>query len=142
MPQRFFPPFSVGANVSNQAITDAFRCKNIGGIRYSTATKTIVLILNYNFGIYDNSSNADDGEFYFAGEGQEGDQCMNRGNLRLNNAAADGIELHLFESLVNEPGYRYRGTVETVGEPRIERQTDRNGNERDVFMFKLRRCKQ
>ena len=139
MSQRFYPPFAIDSSVSNREIMDAFQCKNIGGIRYSTVTQTIVLILNHNFPIYDNSSNVSEGEYYFAGEGQEGDQKMDRGNLRLNNARADGIEIHLFESYADEPGYRYRGVVEVVGAPNQERQPDINGNDRNVFVFKLKR---
>ena len=139
MPQRFFPPFAVGSNVSNQEIMNAFQCKNIGGIRYSTVTQTIVLILNHNFPIYDDSANAENGIFYFAGEGQEGDQMMDRGNRRLNNARLDGIEIHLFESYATEAGYRYQGWFEVIGEPTQELQPDKNGNARNVWMFRLKR---
>ena len=139
MSQRFYPPFAIDSSVSNREIMDAFRCGNAGGIRYSTATQTIVLILNHNFPIYDNRSNAAEGIYYFTGEGQEGDQTMDRGNRRLNNAKADGIEIHLFESMTDEAGYRYRGCVEVDGEPTQETQPDINGNARLVWVFKLKR---
>ena len=139
MKQRFFPPFDVGTNVSNKEIMDAFRCGNAGGIRYSTATRTIVLISNHNFHVYDNRPSEEGGTFYFTGEGQEGDQRMDRGNRRLRDAAINGIEIHLFESFADEPGYRYQGVAEVIGAPSVERQADKNGNTRNVFMFKLKR---
>ena len=128
----------IGQAFSNNEIMAIFKCKNSGGIRYSTTTKTIVLIANHNYPLYhDRSTNVED-IFLYTGEGQEGDQNMTRGNKRLRDSKKDRITVHLFEHFPNVSGYIYGGPVELDGEPYQEVQPDMTGNPRKVYIFPLR----
>ena len=48
----FKPPFEVGAVVSNAVLTEAFQVGNMGGMRRSKKTGTIVLISDNTKGLY------------------------------------------------------------------------------------------
>ena len=128
-------PFVIGESVSNRVIMDTFKCKSIGGIRYSTATNTIVLIANHTFKPYVNCCAHDESIFFYAGEGQQGDQEMTRGNKRLRDS--QGISVYLFEHFSDSRGYIYSGSVK-VGEPYQETQSNENGESRRVWIFPLK----
>ncbi len=71
------------------------------------------------------------------GSGQEGDQTLTHRNKSLYNAEKDGRTIHIFES--PEPNeYLYHGIAEVDGYPLTARQLDKNGQMRNVLIFKLR----
>ena len=133
----FKPPFEVGAVVSNAVMTEAFKVGNMGGMRRSKTTGTLVLISDNTKGLYSDKWN--DGVLHYTGMGKIGDQALDKTqNKTLAESKNNGVEVHLFE--VNEPGkYTYSGVVELAGQPYQETQPDDNGNPRKVWMFPLKK---
>jgi len=133
----FKPPFEVEAVVSNAVMTEAFKVGNMGGMRRSKTTGTLVLISDNTKGLYSDKWN--DGVLHYTGMGKIGDQALDKTqNKTLAESKTNGVEVHLFE--VNEPGkYTYSGIVELAGQPYQETQPDDNGNPRKVWMFPLKK---
>ena len=134
----FRPPFEIGAVVSNAVLTEAFKVGNMGGMRRSKATGTLVLISDNTKGLYNDTWH--EGILRYTGMGKIGDQTLEGNqNKTLAESNTNGIEVHLFE--VDEPGkYSYSGVVELAGEPYQEEQPDDNGKPRKVWMFPLRKA--
>jgi hypothetical protein len=85
-----------------------------------------------------------DGCFNYTGQGVEGHQTLTRNNKGLLNAADSGLPIHFFvrpatilASRKRAP-YTYVGQV-TLGDPRfvVREAPDKNGNARNVFVFRL-----
>ena len=133
----FKPPFEIGAVVSNAVMAEAFKVGNMGGMRRSKTTGTLVLISDSTKGLYKDKWN--EGILHYTGMGKIGDQAIDRTqNKTLAESKENGVEVHLFE--VNEPGkYTYSGVVELAGKPYQETQPDDNGNSRKVWMFPLKK---
>lgn len=133
----FTPPFEIGAVVSNAVMTEAFKVGNMGGMRRSKTTGTLVLISDNTKGLYSDKWNK--GILHYTGMGKIGDQSLDKAqNKTLAESKENGVEVHLFE--VNEPGkYTYTGVVELAGKPYQETQPDDNGNPRKVWMFPLQK---
>ncbi len=133
----FKPPFEVGAVVSNAIMSDAFKISNMGGMRRSKTTGTLVLISDSTKGLYHDKWN--DGVLHYTGMGKIGDQVLTGNqNKTLAESGENGVEVHLFE--VNGPGkYSYTGVVKLTGKPFQEIQPDDNGNPRKVWIFPLRK---
>lgn len=133
----FKPPFEVGAVVSNAIMTETFKVGNMGRMRRSMTTGTLVLISDNTKGIYGDKWN--EGILHYSGMGKIGDQALDKTqNKTLAESGKNGVEVHLFE--VEEPGYyTYTGVVELAGKPYQETQPDDNGKHRKVWMFPLRK---
>ena len=128
------PSFAIGTTVDNETLRNEFRCSTQGGMRRSLITNTLVLISKK--GLYDDRWNGD--IFYYTGMGQLGDQSLDyKQNKTLAESKFNGVEVHLFEGLENRR-YTYRGIVELAGEPFKEKQRDKNGTVRAVYVFPLR----
>lgn len=48
----FDPGLKIGQILKNADIVDAFKCGNMGGMRRSKATNTLVIVSDYTKGIY------------------------------------------------------------------------------------------
>ncbi len=133
----FKPPFSIGEVVSNAVMTEAFKIGNMGGMRRSKTTGTLVLISDNTKGLY--SDKWHDGILHYTGMGKVGNQTLDGNqNKTLAESETNGVEVHLFE--VDDPGkYTYAGVVELAGKPYQETQPDDNGNSRKVWMFPLKK---
>ncbi|HAS79793.1 MAG TPA: restriction endonuclease [Fusobacteriaceae bacterium] len=121
--------------LENKEIAECFLCSNQGGIRKSKRTNTIILLAKFDNCSYKHRKDKD--ILYFTGMGKKGDQEMKRQNKSLLNAKKEGFAIHLLE-LYKEKEYIYKGEVELISNPIIERQLDDNKEERDVFMFPLK----
>lgn len=126
---------SIGGNITNQEISKIFKCGNMGGMRSSTVTKTLVLISDHTKALYDDRWDGD--TFYYTGMGKLGDQSIARANRTLVNAKEMGYTIHLFE-VFRRAEYIYRGEVELAGKYEFENQPDSEGNPRKVIIFPLR----
>ena len=133
----FKPPFSIGDVVSNAEMTEAFKVGNMGGMRRSKATGTLVLISDNTKGLYNDKWR--DGVLHYTGMGKIGDQTLTGNqNKTLAESGTNGVEVHLFE--VDNPGeYTYSGVVKLAGQPYQETQADENGNPREVWMFPIKK---
>ena len=134
----FKPPFEVGAIVSNAVMTEAFKVGNMGGMRRSKTTGTLVLISDNTKGLYHDKWH--DGILHYTGMGIIGDQVLrDNQNKTLAESDTNGVEVHLFE--VDTSGkYTYQGVVKFAGEPYQETQPDDNGDPRKVWIFPLKKA--
>ena len=133
----FVPSFSVGSVVTNQELFREFQCGNMGGMRRSKATNTLVIISDHTKSLYDDKWFGN--ELHYTGMGKTGDQTLEGNqNRTLAESKTNGVEVHLFEVL-EAAQYIYQGVVELSGDPYQENQKDEIGSLRKVWMFPLRK---
>ena len=134
---KFTPPFVIGDIISNAEMIETFKIGNMGGMRRSKKTGTLVIISDNTKKLYNDKWNND--ILQYTGMGKIGDQILTGNqNRTLAESNINGVEIHLFE--VDNPGeYKYSGVVKLVGEPYQEIQPDENGMPRKVWIFPLRK---
>ncbi|MDO5292361.1 MAG: HNH endonuclease [bacterium] len=133
---KFDPEYEIGQIVSNAEIVSRFACGNMGGMRRSHRTNTLVIVSDYTKGLYhDKWIN---GVLHYTGMGKTGNQDIQWSqNATLAKSSTNGVGVHLFE--VMDPGeYIYCGRVMLVEEPYKEIQLGEEGKEREVWMFPVR----
>ena len=90
--------FVVGNVYSNNEIASTFKCSNMGGMRRSIATNSLVLIAKHVNPLYDDQW-TEEGILNYTGMGTVGDQSISFGqNKTLATAKQNGIKVYLFES--------------------------------------------
>lgn len=131
----FVPSISIGDVITNGRLSDVFKCGNMGGMRRSKQTNTLVLISDNTKGLYHDQWH--DGRLLYTGMGKVGDQVLDGNqNKTLAESNTNGIKVYLFE--VNTPGqYTFTGRVKLAAEPYQTTQPDDNGNDRKVWIFPL-----
>lgn len=128
----------VGRTYSNNEIANTFKCSNMGGMRRSHETNTLVLIAKHNNPLYDDQWSSD-GILNYTGMGTTGDQSItNSQNKTLAVAAKEGIKVYLFESYADNE-YYFEGEVELAGPIFQAEEIDAEGNLRTVVKYPLRR---
>jgi len=125
-----------GEAISNTELARRFACSNMGGMRRSHKTNTLVLVSDPHKGFYTDTWHGN--TLHYTGMGKTGDQGLNEGqNRTLANLATNDVDAYLFE--VFEPGhYTFIGRVELDDEPYQADQSDSDGNPRRVWIFPLR----
>ncbi len=129
-----FVVFTVGEAYTNKDITEMFKCGNMGGMRRSLTTNSLVIVSDHTKELYDDKW-VDD-ILHYTGMGKRGDQTLSSQNKTLAESNDSDIEVHLFEVL-KPTEYIYRGEVYLASEPYREIQKDEDGNERSVLMFPI-----
>lgn len=76
------------------------------------------------------------GHLLYVGEGQLGDMKMSKGNLAIASHAKDGRALHVFQMAGKGKPCVYLGEF-ACDSHFFKRDADRNGNDRDVIVFRL-----
>lgn len=128
----------VGNKYTNNEIASTFKCSNMGGMRRSKETNTLVLIAKHNNPLYDDQW-TDEGILNYTGMGTENDQSIEFAqNKTLTIAKKEGIKVYLFESLKDNE-YYFSGEVELCGTPFQASETDINNKMRKVIKFPLKR---
>lgn len=128
----------VGNVYSNSEISNTFKCSNMGGMRRSKETNSLVLIAKHNNPLYDDQW-TDNGILNYTGMGTENDQSIEFAqNKTLTISKREGIKVYLFESYKDNE-YYFDGEVELAGSPFQSEETDINGNLRKVIKFPLMR---
>ena len=132
----FNPGLQIGQTISNAELVNIFQCGNMGGMRRSRATNTLVIVSDYTKGLYQDKWIG--GTLHYTGMGKVGDQDINWAqNATLAECGSNGVDVHLFE--VIDPGeYIYCGRIELVAPPYTDTQPDDNGDNRLVWMFPVR----
>lgn len=126
----------IGQILKNSDIVELFQCGNMGGMRRSKATNTLVLISDYTKGIYHDKWIG--GVLHYTGMGKSGDQDINWAqNATLAACGCNGVDVHLFE-VMDAGEYTYCGRIELVGEPYVDTQPGEDGADRKVWMFPIR----
>lgn len=132
----FNPGLSIGQILKNSDIVDTFKCGNMGGMRRSKTTNTLVLISDYTKGIYHDKWIG--GILHYTGMGKNGDQDINWAqNATLANYGRNGVDIHLFE-VMDAGEYIYCGRIELVTKPYVDTQLGEDGQDRKVWMFPIR----
>lgn len=125
-----------GKIFDNSDLYDIFKCGNSGGMRKSNSTNSFLIISDHTKSLYDDKW--DQGTLYYTGMGQVGDQNIDfMQNRTLNESNTNGVNLFLFE-VFNPKEYMYMGKLKLVSNPFIEKQHDREGQLRDVWIFPLK----
>lgn len=132
----FEPGIEIGKELTNDEIRKLFQCGNMGGMRRSKRTNTLVIISDDTKTLYrDVWIN---GVLHYTGMGKVGDQVLEGNqNKTLYYSNVNGVELHLFE-VMEKTVYTYRGVVTLVDKPYQTVQLDDNKNERKVWMFPIK----
>lgn len=132
----FDPGLNIGAEITNDEMRTIFQCGNMGGMRRSKKTGTLVIISDNTKGLYQDIWK--NGVLYYTGMGKNGDQVLEGNqNGTLYHSNTNGVEVHLFE-VMKKTIYTYKGVVKLAGEPYISKQLDEQGHLRDVWIFPLR----
>lgn len=132
----FEPGLEIGQIIKNSNIVEIFKCGNMGGMRRSKTTNTLVIVSDYTKGIYHDKWIG--GVLHYTGMGKTGDQDINWAqNATLAACGRNDIDVHLFE-VMNAGEYIYCGRIELVDKPYIEIQPGEDGIDRKVWMFPIR----
>lgn len=112
----FNPDLTPGQTISNRQLLAIFHCACEGGIRYSSKTGTVVVVVNNTKkglpNVWEN------GLLRFAGRPLKSGDRLQGANLRLDSFLREGGDVFLFE--VNSPGlYEYKGPVKLAGAPAV-----------------------
>lgn len=133
---RFDPGLKIGDELSNEEMRRLFQCGNMGGMRRSRQTGTLVIISDDTKGLYRDVWK--DGVLHYTGMGKVGDQVLHGNqNGTLYYSDTNGVEVHLFE-VMEKAVYTYRGVVQLADSPYQDTQIDDNGHMRKVWMFPVR----
>lgn len=122
--------------ITNEEVRAIFKCGNMGGMRRSKATNTLIIISDHTKGLYDDKWIGD--ILHYTGMGPKGDQDINYSqNRTLNESNRNNVDVFLFE-VFNVNSYIYRGQVKLVDIPYEEKQKDVDGNLRNVWIFPVK----
>lgn len=129
----FNPGLHLGQVITNNELMQIFSCGMMGGMRRSTKTNSLVIVSDHTKGLYEDKWYGD--VLHYTGMGQAGDQDINEAqNKTLNNSNENGVAVFLFEVL-KKKNFIYRGQVKLVDTPYQQKQTDINGDLRNVWVF-------
>lgn len=132
----FDPGLKIGQILKNADVVDTFKCGNMGGMRRSKTTNTLVIVSDYTKGIYHDKWIG--GVLHYTGMGKNGDQDINWAqNATLAACGYNGVDVHLFE-VMDAGEYIYCGRIELVDKPYTETQPGEDGAPRKVWMFPIR----
>lgn len=91
----------IGNIYSNADIVETFRCGNMGGMRKSKTTNTLVIVSDHTKGLYDDMWHGN--ILHYTGMGKIGDQVLKGNqNITLYESNYNGIDVHLFEVLIRQ----------------------------------------
>ncbi|NCB75041.1 MAG: HNH endonuclease [Clostridia bacterium] len=131
-----FCKFEVGQTVTHNNFVKEFHCGNMGGMRRSHTTNSLVIISDNTKQLYKDKWVGD--ILHYTGMGKNGDQDINfTQNRTLGLSVMNGIEVHLFEVLVSTK-YIYRGIVTLADKPYQDIQPGEDGIPRKVWIFPLK----
>ncbi|MCD7838476.1 MAG: HNH endonuclease [Clostridiales bacterium] len=132
----FDPGLKIGQTIKNKELVAIFKCGNMGGMRRSKSTDTLVLVSDYTKGLYHDKWIG--GVLHYTGMGKTGDQDIRWAqNATLAACGENGVDVHLFE-VIDAGKYVYCGRIALVDEPYVAIQPGEDGNSRKVWMFPIR----
>lgn len=133
------PRFVVGADYDRRTEIHApFGGSAQSGISTSSVFPVIFLFTGETGDQYGyRDGHTPSGAFLYTGEGQVGDMQFIRGNKAIQEHAANGKTLHLFEALRKPRKQRYLGEFSLIRAHTDRRGPDRNGAERKLIIFEL-----
>lgn len=122
-----------GSELTNAELSETFKVGNMGGMRRSLKTGSLVIVSDPFKGLY--IDRWIDGVFHYTGTGKIGDQSLSHSqNKTLSESQKNGVAVHLFE--VHKPGiYTYVDQVELAAKPYQDTQDGADGKSRKVWIF-------
>lgn len=122
-----------GSELSNAELSEIFKVGNMGGMRRSRETNSLVIVSDPFKGLY--LDRWIGGVLHYTGMGKSGDQSLSfMQNKTLSESTRNGVGVHLFE--VHKPKiYSYVGKVELASKPYQETQKGEDGKDRKVWIF-------
>jgi 5-methylcytosine-specific restriction enzyme A len=131
----FEPGLKPGDKVTNDVLTDIFKCGPQGGMRRSHKTNSLVIVSDRTRGIYEDRWVGN--TLHYTGMGLDGDQKLDATqNRTLNESTKNGVSVYLFEVL-ESGNYIFQGPVHLSGNPYQETQPDIKDRSRKVWIFPL-----
>lgn len=127
--------FKLGEVVDQKQLAEHFVHNINSGMKYSSKTKTIVLVNDLSDTVYNNRW--EDGLLYYTGSGKKGNQSLTRRNKRLSTSNSDGSSIYLIEGIKGKY-YIFLGEFKLSGDPFQELQYDEDKNFREVWVFPLK----
>lgn len=132
----FDPKLKIGQAITNYELRTTFLCGNMGGMRRSRSTNTLVIISDHTKGLYEDKWFGD--TLHYTGMGKKGDQDINTSqNKTLNESNTNEVDVFLFEVFESNK-YIYRGQVQLSENPYQEKQKDEDGILRNVWIFPVK----
>lgn len=133
----FVPNINIGSTITNSELIEIFKCGNMGGMRRSHQTNTLVIVSDHTKDLYDDKWY--ENVLHYTGMGKIGDQHINfMQNRTLAESISNNIDIHLFE-VFKSGEYTYMGQVWLIAEPYQEVQKGEDELPRNVWMFPLKR---
>lgn len=130
------PKLELGQAITNDELRTIFICGNMGGMRRSKTTNSLVIISDHTKGLYEDKWFGD--TLHYTGMGKKGDQGINASqNRTLNESNTNGVDVFLFEVFESNK-YIYRGQVKLSETPYQEKQKDEDGILRNVWVFPVK----
>lgn len=132
----FNPKLKLGQAITNNELITIFACGNMGGMRRSKNTNTLVIISDHTKELYEDKWCGN--TLHYTGMGKKGDQDINASqNRTLNESNINGVDVFLFEVFEGN-NYIYRGQVKLSETPYQEKQKDEDGLLRNVWIFPVK----
>ena len=97
----FNPGLKIGQIVKNADIVEIFKCGNMGGMRRSRTTNTLVIVSDYTKGLYHDKWIG--GVLHYTGMGKSGDQDL----YWSQNATLAESSFIFFAILIRAPGWAF-----------------------------------
>lgn len=131
-----------GQTILRRKLHDIYGGIRQGGISPSTRTNNVFLFsddaANYEHG-YERDYWEDDVTFLYCGDGQIGNQTLNGRNGTILNHLTHGRKLRLFSPVAGIVSYLGELEIDSSNPFIFKRGTGRDGRDRDVVMFRLKR---
>lgn len=132
----FNPGINIGDHLTNNELCQLFKCGNMGGMRRSKKTGTLVIISDHTKNFYHDEWK--DGILHYTGMGKNGDQVLEGNqNGTLYHSDTNGVNVHLFEVL-EKSVYTYKGIVKLAAQPYQAAQETFDGEMRSVWIFPVK----
>ena len=132
----FNPGINIGDHLTNNELCQLFKCGNMGGMRRSKKTGTLVIISDHTKNFYHDEWK--DGVLHYTGMGKNGDQVLEGNqNGTLYHSDTNGVNVHLFEVL-EKSVYTYKGIVKLAAQPYQAAQETFDGEMRSVWIFPVK----
>ena len=128
---------NIGEEFNNQQIVNIFKCGNQGGMRRSLKKNCLILITDHTKSLYYDRIDSE-GVLHYTGMGATGNQTLSYQNKTLNNSRNSDIKVFFFEKFGKESIYKFIGEVELIADPYKEKQFDKEGSLREVYVFPLK----
>ena len=127
---------SIGQSIKNADLSRIYKCGNMGGMRRSKETNTLVIVTDFTKDVYHDKWIG--GTLHYTGMGKNGDQRLDWAqNKTLAESKYNDVDVHLFEVL-DEGNYIFCGHVQLVGEIYQDTQLSEDGVNRLVWIFPVR----